>query len=94
MKRFSLIYHPLVLREDRARLGEFEWERIGKAIQRRLTTFPEKFGKPLQKDFKGLWSLRVGDWRVIYEISGEQIRILRIGHRREVYQQEIRVFED
>ncbi len=85
MKRFSLIYHPLVLREDRDRLGEFEWQRIGKAIERRLTTFPERFGKPLQGDLKGMWSLRVGDWRVIYEISGEQVRILRIGHRREVY---------
>jgi mRNA interferase RelE/StbE len=33
------------------------------------------------------WRIRVGDWRIIYEIDrpGKVIRVMRIRHRREVY---------
>jgi mRNA-degrading endonuclease RelE of RelBE toxin-antitoxin system len=43
-------------------------------------------GKPLQAEFKGCYSYRAGDYRVIYAFSKErrQIGILRIDHRREV----------
>ena len=46
---------------------------------------PEKLGKPLkQSDY---WSLRVGDYRVIYEINQnkKQVIILFVGHRSKVY---------
>lgn len=35
----------------------------------------------------GEWRIRTGDYRIIYEIHGDQllILVLRIGHRREVY---------
>ena len=29
--------------------------------------------------------LRVGDWRVVFEVSGGRLDVVRIGHRREVY---------
>lgn len=34
-----------------------------------------------------LWRIRVGDWRVGYEIDdpAQQITIIRVGHRREFY---------
>jgi mRNA interferase RelE/StbE len=33
------------------------------------------------------WRLRIGDYRVIYEIEGDRLLVLviRIGHRRDVY---------
>jgi mRNA interferase RelE/StbE len=33
------------------------------------------------------WRIRVGDYRVIYEINDDAkpVRIIRVGHRREVY---------
>lgn len=36
---------------------------------------------------EGIWRVRVGDYRVIYEIQGERlvVLVLRVGHRREVY---------
>jgi mRNA interferase RelE/StbE len=52
---------------------------------RGLADQPEKVGKQLRhSDF---WSLRVGDYRVIYEIDMErnQVVILFIGHRKNVY---------
>jgi len=36
----------------------------------------------------GEWRVRTGDYRIVYEIEDEQllILVLRIGHRREVYE--------
>ena len=31
------------------------------------------------------YRLRVGDWRVVFRISGERLEVLRVRHRREVY---------
>jgi len=42
-------------------------------------------GKPLHGDKKGCYRLRIGDYRIIYEISGDEIWILKIGHRKDIY---------
>ena len=42
-------------------------------------------GKALTGDFNGLYSLRVGDYRVIYVRTDSGFLVLRIGHRRDVY---------
>lgn len=46
-----------------------------------------KLGKPLVGKLSGLWSLRIGDYRVIYQIKYDKllILVLKIGHRRNVY---------
>jgi mRNA interferase RelE/StbE len=52
---------------------------------RELRENPERIGKRLKpSDF---WSLRVGDYRAIYEIdrNKKQVIILFIGHRKKVY---------
>ncbi len=33
----------------------------------------------------GTYRFRIGDYRVIFDIYGEDIVILRIGHRRSIY---------
>ena len=60
---YTLVYHPLVA-EDVTRLIR---KRLGKAIQERLTTHPESYGKPLRGSLAGYWRLRVGDDRVVYK---------------------------
>lgn len=44
-------------------------------------------GKALKHTFKGLYSFRVGAYRIIYKVSKETITvtIFDIGHRRDVY---------
>jgi mRNA interferase RelE/StbE len=69
-----------------------EIQKIEKQIRTRiiecskqLCENPDKLGKPLkQSDY---WRLRVGDYRVIYEINQnkKQVIILFIGHRSKVY---------
>lgn len=42
--------------------------------------------KPMMGDFGGLFRIRVGDYRVIFDlISTSEARILRVGHRRDIY---------
>lgn len=50
-------------------------------------TDPRRHGKPLTADRSGQWRYRIGDYRVIAELSDQTITILvlNIGHRREIY---------
>ena len=42
-------------------------------------------GKPLVGPLKGKWSLRVGEYRIIYEIGKAVVIVLTVNHRGEVY---------
>jgi len=83
---FEIIYHHDVLAKDLPRITPTAKERIRTAIETKLAHAPEEFGAPLRRTLKGYWKLRVGDWRVIYKMTGRTVFILRIGHRREVYE--------
>ena len=37
------------------------------------------------KGGSGALRLRIGDWRVIYSVEGDDLIVLRIAHRREAY---------
>ncbi len=60
--------------------------RILNKIENDLASNPCK-DKELTGTFKGLYSYRVGNYRIIYTIlhKKETILILRVGHRKEVY---------
>jgi addiction module RelE/StbE family toxin len=36
--------------------------------------------------FKGLFKLRVGDWRLIYRVAQGEVLFVTLGHRSEVYE--------
>ncbi|MBW2106846.1 MAG: type II toxin-antitoxin system RelE/ParE family toxin [Deltaproteobacteria bacterium] len=42
---------------------------------------------PLKRNLSGLYKLRVGDWRVIYEVKRDQrvVTVHKVGHRSEIY---------
>jgi len=82
---WRLVYHPQVIEEDIPGLDPPVRKRIRRAIEARLLTAPHEFGKPLAYNRAGIWSLRVGDWRVLYVLRENEVWILRIGHRSEVY---------
>ena len=42
-------------------------------------------GKALVGPLRGKRSLRVGDWRILYEVGPMNVLILTVNHRREVY---------
>ena len=86
MAGYRLLYHPLVLSRDLPRIDPPVRRRIRTAIERRLTLHPEAAAKPLAHTTQRLWSLRVGDWRVIFALRENEIWILKIGHRRDVHE--------
>ena len=81
---FEIQYHTKIP-DDIARLSVPIKKDIQRAIEAKLTTAPEFFGKPLQFSLKGLRSMRVGDYRVIFQFSGKVVRVVFIGHRSTVY---------
>ncbi len=85
-KEYSLKYHHLVP-DEVAELDSFWRMHILSAIEEKLLTRPELFGKPLRHSLKSCRSLRVGDYRVIYQIVQKTVRVLIIGHRSDVYEE-------
>ena len=60
-------------------------KRILDAIDSRLRTEPARYGVRLRRSLWGLWKLRVGDYRVVFEIAGSEVFIWAIAHRKFVY---------
>lgn len=85
-KFFRVRYHELVVVEDIPSLDASWRLRIQHAIESKLTTEPEVFGKPLRRSLKGYRKLRIGDYRAIFRIEESIVKIFIIGHRSRVYQ--------
>jgi mRNA interferase RelE/StbE len=84
---YTLIYHPDVKKSDLPKIDNKNKMMLKKAIEERLAFHPEIYGKPLQRTLKGYWKFRVGNYRVIFKVSGSDILILGIIHRKDVYRQ-------
>lgn len=46
-------------------------------------------GKPLKGRLAGLQSVRVGDYRVVYEPTGDYAIVLAVDHRKDVYNESL-----
>jgi mRNA interferase RelE/StbE len=82
---FTLLYHPHVAEDDLPRLPQNIHTRVARAIETRLAKAPEQYGAPLKGTLKGYWKLRVGDYRVVYKITGTEVWIFGIIHRKKIY---------
>ena len=83
---YRLRYHPGVRSQDIPKLNQTMRERIRRAIESRLLTQPEQYSEPLRKTLKMYRKLRVGDYRIVLRIDGEEIVIFAVCHRKEAYQ--------
>ncbi len=84
---YNIAYKKSVHR-DLKKLSKAEACRILDQIEQGLLKEPES-NPVLKGQFTGLRKFQVGDYRVIYALLGDDILILRIGHRRDVYKGEI-----
>jgi mRNA interferase RelE/StbE len=57
------------------------------AVFERLKQWPQVSGaKPMRKQWAGHFRIRVGDWRVIFRVVSPEVLVVRIQHRRDVYE--------
>jgi len=59
-------------------------QRIGKTLLR-YSEEPLKHAQKLSDPRLGTYRFRVGEYRVIFDLEGSDIVILRVGHRKEIY---------
>lgn len=84
MKQYTVIIAPRAKKE----IDELPLKvksRIANALD--VLSYNPYTGKALKADLKGLYSYRVGDYRIIYDISRNKlvIEVIKVMHRREVY---------
>lgn len=81
---YSIAYKRSV-KKDLAGLAKAEARRVLDKIEKEFTARPSNC-PPLKGQFAGLRRLRVGTYRVIFVVQGDEVLVLRIGHRRDVYE--------
>lgn len=80
---FNITYKKSI-GKDLKTIGKPEAKRILDKIEKELSIRATAY--PLLKgQFAGMHKLRIGDYRVIFTLAGSNVLILRIGHRREIY---------
>ena len=86
--RWRVEFDPDAAKELR-KLGRPAQEMVLRYLRQRIATDenPRRFGKALTGDMAGLWRYRIGDYRLIAAFDEDRFKvlILRVGHRREVY---------
>jgi len=87
---FVVVLHPKAAKE----LAKIEKPIRLRIVERlrELRDKPDRVGKRLR--YSDFWSLRVGDYRAIYEIdrSKNRVAVLFIGHRKKVYDDFTKMF--
>lgn len=84
---YNIVYKKSVQR-DLKKFSKSEARRVLNQIEEELSENADKY-PVLKGQFAGLRKYRIGDYRVIYAILGDDVLVLRIGHRKEVYKKKI-----
>lgn len=82
---YKIIYSEEVISNDIPKLAIPVKKMIQVNIEKKLLSDPIKFGKPLRYSRKGSRTLRIGDYRVIYQVEDKTINIVVIQHRKDCY---------
>lgn len=70
------------------------WQRldtsIRKQLQKKLDFYlnsgqPLQFAEHLKDPVLGDFRFRIGDWRIIFDVGKDEIIVLRVGHRKDIY---------
>jgi mRNA interferase RelE/StbE len=80
---YNLVYTRRA-EKDIKKLNPSIKRQIGKAILK-LQDSPLEYPEKLTDPKIGTYRFRIGDYRVIFDIEGKDIVILRAGHRKEIY---------
>lgn len=84
---FNIVYKKSVQR-DLSKLSKTEAGKMLTRLERNLAEKADSY-PALKGKFAGLRKYGIGDYRVVFAIVASEVRILRIGHRRDIYNKEI-----
>jgi mRNA interferase RelE/StbE len=84
---YNIVYKKSIQR-DLKKVPKAGADRILNEIEQELAKNADVY-PVLKGQFAGLRKYRIGDYRVIYAIVGDDCLVLRIGHRKEVYKRAI-----
>jgi mRNA interferase RelE/StbE len=80
---YNLVYTRRAIR-DIEKLDPRIKKRLGKALLR-YKEEPLRYAERLTEPKLGTYRLRIGDYRIIFDIEENEIVVLRVGHRKEIY---------
>lgn len=80
---FELVYTARAEKDIRKLPADIK-KRIGRTLYR-YQYDPHGYSEPLIDAKLGTYRFRIGDYRVIFDIEGNEIVILRVGHRKDIY---------
>ena len=85
MPKYNLLYKKLAVKDIQSLPPQ-----IRKRLGAKLEFFifqddPLEFAESLTKPADAQYRYRVGDYRILFDVDGDNIVILRVQHRREVY---------
>jgi mRNA interferase RelE/StbE len=71
-----------------------EFKKLDKQVQKRIIEKLTEYAtdenlseaKKLINSKLGQWRYRVGDYRIIFDLSGKEVQVLKVAHRSEVYE--------
>ena len=82
---YQVRYLEAVIKKDIPKLPKKEKERIQRFIEDRLIKNPMHFSQPLKYSFQNCRRMRIGGYRIIFKILKEDILIVKIGYRKDIY---------
>lgn len=81
--KYRLVYTHRAGRDIEA-LDSRTKDRIGVQLER-FCEEPLRYAEKLIHSALGSYRFRIGDYRVVFDLEDDQIIVLRVGHRREIY---------
>lgn len=82
---YKILYVDKVINEDLPNILEPWKSEVRQAIEKKLMTRPEVYSRPLRRSLKGYRKLRVGDYRIVFRVEDDRVKIFVIQHRSTVY---------
>jgi mRNA interferase RelE/StbE len=81
--KYRLVYTQRALK-DIKNIDPQVKQRVGQTLKR-FESDPLKFAHKLTDLRIGSYRFRIGEYRVIFDLEGEEIVVLRVGHRSDIY---------
>ena len=87
MPRYEVEWGPAARRALNRNLPEKIATAVVEYVTHRLSENPQRLGKRLSREFGGLYTARISDYRIIYEIQNQKLVILvaDVRHRSVAY---------